>query len=279
MDNVVIEDECIIGALSFVKEGTVVPARSVIAGNPARIIKEVSEDMLRWKTEGTAIYQSLPREMRETWKACEALLPAEGECPSRVERQADRDYRPWKETQDGVEEPVAQYNTSGRMFTTEDYRLMEDHNTIMVNMIREIGSMLKDRPCQVFPSEMRVCVNENSLITYPDIAIVCGEPVFLDHSEMELTNPVVIIEVLAPSTKDYDRGEKFKLYRDLPSLREYILVDSLSISVEDYTRDASDSWTLRKHVQREEILEIAAVGVRMTLNDIYEKVRFLQKAK
>src|SRR6185312_773475 len=70
MDNVVIGDESIVGALSFVKEGTAIPVRSVVAGNPAKIIKEVSDDMLRWKTEGTAIYQALPKEMKENWREC-----------------------------------------------------------------------------------------------------------------------------------------------------------------------------------------------------------------
>jgi phenylacetic acid degradation protein len=299
MDNVVIANDCIIGALSFVKEGAVIPARSVVAGNPAKVIKEVSDDMLRWKTEGTAIYQSLPREMQERWKACEALLPGQGEETGRQEKQTD--YRPWKETQGRVEEPIAEYNTSGRMFTKEDYWLLEagsnqkheyykgeiflmsgaraGHNTIMVNLIGEIRSRLKDKPCQVFPSEMRVCVDANSLITYPDISIVCGEPVFLTDTEMELTNPAVIIEILSRSTKDYDRNEKFRLYQDLPSLREYVLVDSLSISVEHFSMDATGGWIVRKQDRPEEVLEIGTAGVSLPLADIYEKVRFIGKTK
>lgn len=96
MDNVVIGDECIIGALSFVKEGTVIPERSVVVGNPAKVVKQVSDEMLRWKTEGTALYQALPGEMRESWKPCEPLLPGE-EGP--VANAKVREYRPWKETE------------------------------------------------------------------------------------------------------------------------------------------------------------------------------------
>lgn len=73
MDNAELGDECIVGALSFVKADEQVPRRSLLAGNPAKIIKEVSDEMIAWKTDGTALYQQLPAEMREHWKACEPL--------------------------------------------------------------------------------------------------------------------------------------------------------------------------------------------------------------
>ncbi|MDZ4792761.1 MAG: transferase hexapeptide repeat family protein [Bacteroidota bacterium] len=73
MDNVQLGDESIVGALSFIKEGEIIPRRSLIVGNPARIIKEVSDDMLHWKTEGTKLYQQLPGEMHKNWKPCAAL--------------------------------------------------------------------------------------------------------------------------------------------------------------------------------------------------------------
>ena len=90
MDGAEIGEECIVGALSFIKAGEKIPPRSVVAGNPAKMIKQVSDEMLDWKTEGTAIYQRLPQEMREGWKACEALLPderAEKPTASEVGRQ------------------------------------------------------------------------------------------------------------------------------------------------------------------------------------------------
>ena len=117
MDNVVLGDECIVGAMSFVKAGAVIPARSVIAGNPARIIKEVSEEMLRWKTEWTAIYQALPRDMQENWKVCEPLLPGEreggeggrsgaGEQGDGAGNTTGRIYKPWKGGDGKGEEPA-----------------------------------------------------------------------------------------------------------------------------------------------------------------------------
>jgi phenylacetic acid degradation protein/carnitine operon protein CaiE len=73
MDNVNLGDECIVGALSFVKADEIIPTRSLLVGNPAKIIKQVSDDMIAWKTKGTALYQILPSEMYESWKPCEPL--------------------------------------------------------------------------------------------------------------------------------------------------------------------------------------------------------------
>jgi phenylacetic acid degradation protein len=95
LDDVEVGDECIIGALSFIKAGEKVPARSVFAGNPAKWIREVSDEMLRWKTEGTSLYQALPKVMREDWKPCEPLLP--GQPNGRDSGGPAPDYRPWKQ--------------------------------------------------------------------------------------------------------------------------------------------------------------------------------------
>jgi phenylacetic acid degradation protein/carnitine operon protein CaiE len=97
MDNAEIGDECIVGALSLVKTGDIIPARSVVVGNPAKVIKAVSDEMLSWKTEGTAIYQALPGEMQSGWKPCEPLrpgesMPVEGNAP-------EKSYKPWKGTE------------------------------------------------------------------------------------------------------------------------------------------------------------------------------------
>ncbi|MDR3716128.1 MAG: transferase hexapeptide repeat family protein [Puia sp.] len=97
MDEVELGDECIIGALSFVKAGEKIPARSLVAGNPGRIIREVSEEMLDWKTAGTALYQSLPREMQEGWQPCDPLRELPAGYPGIAQTGAPL-YKPWKKT-------------------------------------------------------------------------------------------------------------------------------------------------------------------------------------
>jgi len=94
MDNVVVGDECIIGALCLIREGMEIPSRKVVVGNPARIVKDVSEEMLRWKTEGTAIYQALPKQLHETLKPVEPLR----EIPENRPRQQKK-YQTWLQRQ------------------------------------------------------------------------------------------------------------------------------------------------------------------------------------
>jgi phenylacetic acid degradation protein len=94
MDNVVLGDECIVGALSFIKEGQLFEPRSLIVGNPAKKIKEVSDEMIAWKTKGTQLYQSLPADMQNEWEPCEPLR----EIPANRPPQ-ERLYEHWKSVQ------------------------------------------------------------------------------------------------------------------------------------------------------------------------------------
>jgi phenylacetic acid degradation protein len=92
MDNVELDDECIVGALSFIKEGEKFPARSLIIGNPAKVIREVSDEMIAWKTKGTQLYQQLPKEMFESFKPCEPLHEIPKDRPSQ-----ETLYKTWAE--------------------------------------------------------------------------------------------------------------------------------------------------------------------------------------
>ena len=95
MDNVQLGDECIVGALTFIKADEIIPARSLVVGNPHKIIKEVTTEMIAWKTEGTKLYQQLPGEMYKSWKACEPLR----EIPANMKQQTGN-YKTWNETRD-----------------------------------------------------------------------------------------------------------------------------------------------------------------------------------
>ena len=93
---------------------------------------------------------------------------------------------------------------------------------------------------------------------------------------MEVKEPaIVIIEVLSPSTKNYDRGDKFRLYRDIPTLKEYILIDSVSVGVEAFAINASGNWELREYNSIEDTLQIPTIEVALSLKDIYEHVKLM----
>jgi phenylacetic acid degradation protein len=296
MDNVEIGEECIVGALSLVKTGEKIPPRSVVVGNPAKVIKPVSEEMLRWKTEGTAIYQALPREMREGWAPCEPLLPEDaGPKAAGEAKETGREYKPWKETQTPVvEEPAEPY--SRRRFTIEEYLDREatsnlkheyykgevflmsgakmDHKMIMSNLFGSLAYKLRRSSCKLFSSDLRVYTEQKEFFTYPDLTIVCGKPITFDDDEMNLLNPAVIIEILSKSTQAYDRTEKFELYQGLPSLQEYLLIDSRSVLVEQFIKDANGVWNPRKYSKISDNLTIQTVGISLLLDEIYEDTGF-----
>jgi len=145
------------------------------------------------------------------------------------------------------------------------------HNLIAVNFSREISSQLKDRPCEVYGSDMRVCVSPTGPYTYPDVVAVCGKPHFQDDEQDTLLNPAMIVEVLSPSTESYDRGDKFAHYRRLASLREYVIVAQDKVMVERYTRHGSE-WLLAELSRLDDTLRLESIECQVPLREIYSKV-------
>ena len=121
------------------------------------------------------------------------------------------------------------------------------HHWVFNNLFLSIVNHLKGKKYTPYGSDLRIHVYKNSVYTYPDISIVCDKEEFLDDTFDTLTNPTIIIEILSASTKEYDRGSKFKLYREMPSLKEYILVDSESMNIESYTKNDNQTWTLNEY--------------------------------
>jgi len=120
-----------------------------------------------------------------------------------------------------------------------------------------------------------VHIPSNSLYTYPDLTIFCDQPIPAEEDKMSLTNPSVIIEVLSPTTKDYDRTTKFRLYRDIPTFQEYILIDSRSVLVEHHYKNANGEWICQKWDQLTDSFSIRVAGVSLLLKDIYKGTGFL----
>nr|WP_315199468.1 Uma2 family endonuclease [uncultured Flavobacterium sp.] len=144
------------------------------------------------------------------------------------------------------------------------------HNKIAINCTVDISNKLKGKKCQPFGSDLRIHIPKNTLFTYPDISIICGDIETTDDKFDTITNPSVIIEILSPSTRNYDKGEKFTLYREIDSLQEYILIDSERILVEKFIRNSDNSWQLTEYKSIEQSFSIATVAIEMQLLDIYE---------
>lgn len=163
----------------------------------------------------------------------------------------------------------------GEVFAMSGAKL--NHNIITSNLMIVLGHKLKGKPCRPFGSDMRIHIPKNTLFTYPDISVICGEVESRDNDDMNFLNPTVIIEVLSPSTKNYDRGEKFRLYRDISSLKEYILVDSESISVEAYHINNTGHWELSEYRDISDSLNVKAIDVVLSLNEIYAGTRLVDQ--
>lgn len=146
------------------------------------------------------------------------------------------------------------------------------HNLIVTNLVGELRTQLRGRPCEVYPSDMRVRVTETGLYTYPDVTVVCREPRLEDEHADTLLNPTLLIEVLFESTPRYDRGRKAEHYRRISSLEEYLLVDQTEPRVERYRRRGEREWLLTEVSGLGERVELHSIDGALALRDVYERV-------
>ena len=146
------------------------------------------------------------------------------------------------------------------------------HARLQRNIIVELHARLLGSKCEVFTSDFRVRISSCRMYAYSDVTVVCGKPILADERQDILLNPAVIFEVLSPSTEYYDRGPKFQYYRAIESLTDYILVDQNQVRIEQYTRGAANTWTLRDYQRPEEDLQIPSIGISLALERIYDRV-------
>ena len=148
------------------------------------------------------------------------------------------------------------------------------HNEIVSNLIGNIKAFLKGKNCRIYPSDLRVSVPTSDSFTYPDASIVCGKPEMIDNQFDTLTNPSVLIEVMSPSTEQYDRGTKFFYYMQIPSLKEYVLVSSVNQFAQSATKQADGSWKFKEINGKAGILLLQTIGHQISFDEIYENVKF-----
>jgi Uma2 family endonuclease len=147
------------------------------------------------------------------------------------------------------------------------------HNLIFTNLFVATGNALSGKPCRPFGPDMRLHIRGNSLFTYPDISIYCGDPENTQDDEESFINPTVLIEIVSPATREYDRGGKFKLYRDIPSLREYIMVDTEAVNIEVFRLNSSRHWELEEYSMLSRDLQILSLGIAIPISVIYNATK------
>ncbi len=148
----------------------------------------------------------------------------------------------------------------------------QNHCLISVNCTTELGLQLRETSSYIFVSQMRTEVAK--CYVYPDVLVVCGKTEFADIRRDILLNPTFITEILSPSTKGYDRGEKFRRYRTLSSLQTYVLISQHEPLVEVFERQEDDSWLFREYSGLEATAPLPTISCTLRLSEVYFQIDF-----
>ena len=141
------------------------------------------------------------------------------------------------------------------------------HALRCVNISSALHAQLRGKRCAVHSPDMKVCVLASGLTTYPDVSVVCGHAELHPDSDHVITNPVVIVEVLSPSTEDWDRGEKLDHYKQIPSLRDVALVAHDRRHLEVWSRGSDDTWSRTEVVSG--TARLPSIDCTLVLDDVY----------
>jgi Uma2 family endonuclease len=189
-----------------------------------------------------------------------------------------------------------QLQTDVRPYTPEEYLALEEeaeykheyrdgeiipmtggttnHNKLAGNFYRQFPLTIDSQDYDIYIGDVRLWIPDYRLYTYPDVLIVKGEPIYEGMGMTTITNPWLILEVLSNSTKGYDRGDKFKFYRSIPSFQEYLLIDQYSFYAEQFSKNAEKKWVLTEYDGEAAILTLASINFQIAFRDLYRKVNF-----
>jgi Uma2 family endonuclease len=145
------------------------------------------------------------------------------------------------------------------------------HNDITANVLARLRIALRRQGCRAYGSDFRV-QTPAGLLTYPDVSVFCGPLAFVRGRDDTATNPALLVEVLSDATRDYDRGEKLSLYRSIPSLREYLLVEQAAVRVEHWVRGHGSRWTAASFERLDDLVRLVSVPVTLRVSEVYREV-------
>ncbi len=188
--------------------------------------------------------------------------------------------------------------TQQRYYSTEEYLALEEaaedkseyidgeifpmaggstnHNRIAGNFYAALNFAFKHEDYDVFMSDVRLWIPKRRIYTYPDVMLVAGKPEYYNNRTDTITNPQLIIEVLSPSTKGYDKSKKFEGYRTIPTFQEYLLIDQTRIYIEHYQKTDDKRWLFSDYDESDVTIRLASVSLEIPISDIYNKVNFEQ---
>ncbi len=149
-----------------------------------------------------------------------------------------------------------------------------NHNRIINRICAYLLNALKGKNYEPFSSDVRLWISKYRKFTYPDVMVIQGEPIAYENRTDTLINPRLIIEVLSKSTEDYDQGDKFKFYRSIPDLQEYLLISQYELDIQHYTKSDDGFWIYRTYESLEETIILTSINTEIIVANIYEGVAF-----
>ena len=152
------------------------------------------------------------------------------------------------------------------------------HGQIITTIAALLWIATDDRPCRVYSNDVRLAADRDSHYVYPDVFVVCGELAFADSRQETLANAILVVEVLSPSTESADRGRKFASYRNLESLKEYLMVSQFEPKAELHRRGPDGNWTKHEWKGLDAVAVLESVDAQLPLHRIYSKVVFEPEA-
>ncbi len=189
-----------------------------------------------------------------------------------------------------------QIQTSSKYYTPEEYLELEEksevkneyihgeiipmsggttnHNRIALNFCTNFKFNMRTQNYNIYMSDVKLWMSRYQIYTYPDIMVIQGEPIYEGNGTTQVTNPLLIVEVLSKSTINYDKTDKFRFYRSLPELKEYIMINQYEYFIEQFAKNAQGQWVLTEYESVHDILSLKSIDFQIPFSDIYEGVNF-----
>ena len=149
-----------------------------------------------------------------------------------------------------------------------------NHNRIVLSVAAFLKYALRGKGYEPFSSDVRLWIPKYRRFTYPDVMVIQGEPVLYQNRTDTVENPCLIMEVLSKSTQEYDQNEKFRYYRSIPKLQEYVLINQYELEIQQYIKTDDNLWIYRVYESIEDTVKFALIDVEVTVAEIYEGVTF-----
>jgi len=149
-----------------------------------------------------------------------------------------------------------------------------NHNQIAGNFYKQFPLKIQNQDYYVYINDVRLWIAQYRIFTYPDVMVIKGKPMYEGKGTSNVTNPLIIVEVLSQSTRDYDRTDKFQYYRSIPEFREYILIDQYRFYVSQYFKQEDGKWIFNDYQGEDSVLKLACDEFEISFQNLYERVDF-----